>query len=202
MGLVLSKANPLFRQNLRGAPGHPIGAICFVLPLPVTQSTEGGLVKPDVAQERTFGGILLAAGDDGADKLYDRDCRIGDEVWYRKFSGLIEEWQRIVKDGEVKDCAHDSVWEFVPRTDRRWGVIKLPDMDMELRSCRGCGALKLSQRMIAIDASDILWSVDAQIRLETGVTRRVREQDADGRTRYVIVREKDFVDTFETGKGS
>lgn len=195
MPLLLSKADPLFRSDLRLAPAKPLGSRCFILPKPVTKTTEGGLVKPETAMERTFAGILLQAGDQAADKLYDLDCRIGDEVWYGKFAGVIEEWQRIVKDGEGKACEHDSVWEIVPRDDKRWSAVKGHDIDMELRSCRMCGALKLAQRVVIIDAEDLVCSVDAQARMERGETRRVRDKDADGRTRYVI---EGLVDTFET----
>lgn len=204
MALILSKADPLFRAELREAPAMPLGGRCIVLPRPVTKETEGKLVKPDVAQERTFAGFLLEAGDQAADKLYDIDCRIGDEVWYGKYCGVIEAWERIVKDGSKK-CKHDGAWDHVPKgnflgsaRDPRWDVVKDFDEEMVLVACRACEALKLTQRVIFIDGEDVMCSVDAQVRRERGITRRVRGTTTDGRTRYYIEREPGFVDTFET----
>lgn len=197
MALIMSKARPLFRADLRGAPAHPLGERVFLRPLPIAGKTEGGLEIADIAKERTFAGLLLAAGDQAADKLYDVDFRIGDEVWYGKYAGVIEEWQHIVYDGEIK-CSHETVWEFVPRNDPRWSAVRTPDEDQQLRACRACGALKLSERVIALSVDDIICSVDAQVRLDSGETKRVRSESADGRTRYVIKRPSGFIDLFET----
>jgi len=199
--VIVSRANPLFRKDLQTAPAHPLGERVFIRPLPVQQTTEGGLAIADVAKERAFAGILLAVGDQAADRLYDLGVELGDEVWYAKYAGLIEEWQHIIAPGTDPSCPHDSTWDFVPKDDPRWSAVKVQDPDMQLRACRSCGAAKLSERVILATVDDLLCDVDVQARLERGELKRERRETEDGATRYFIVRGL-RADNFETGKAS
>lgn len=196
--VVISKPRPLFRAELTVAPAHPMGDRVLVREFPVESKTEGGLEKPDVAKEHYFAGTIVAVGDQAADRLYDLGVEIGDEVWYAKYAGLIQSWQHIVAAGNDPDCAHDSAWEFLPRSDPAWTAVGVPNENMELRACRTCGAKKLSERVIIMSVDDLCLNVDVQVRLERGELVRRRGEDADGRTRYYIERKHDRKDAFET----
>lgn len=189
MKVTISKARPLFRRELTRAPAHPLGERVLVREFPVSSKTEGGLETPDVAKERYFAGILVAVGDQAADKLWDLGVEVGDEVWYSKYAGLVEEWHHVVGPDDPK-CPHDSAWEFVPKDDPRWGPVGEPNENMTLRACRSCGTAKLSERVIVMAADDICLDVDLQVRLESGEMERRRNIDGDGRTRYEIVRKR------------
>lgn len=205
---TVKTARPLFRDTLRTVPAAPIGSRVFVRPHPIAGETASKFIKPDEAKERQMAGTLIAAGDAAADALYDAGVEIGDEIWYGRYAGIIEEWLHIVKDGR-KPCTHEGAWDIVPKrisaaTDRevvydpRWKGLN-PDDDTKMRECRECGALRLEERVVIMDAADIVCSVDLQVRLEIGEVRRERRVTADGKTRYTIVREfpDDAADSFE-----
>lgn len=201
MNVLISKPRPLFRPELQKAPAHPMGARVLVREFPVASKTEGGLAVADVAKKRYFAGELIAVGDQAADKLYDLGAEIGDEVWYAQYAGLVEEWQHIVAPGSDTNCAHDSTWEFVPRDDKAWEVVGEPNDNMQLRSCRTCGAKKLAERVLVLNVDDMILNVDVQARLERGDLRRVRGEDSEGRTRYYLERKNmESKDTFEIGE--
>lgn len=198
---IISKPNPLFRPELRKAPAHPMGARVLVREFPVGSKTEGGIDVADTAKKRYMAGELIAVGDQAADKLYDLGCEIGDEVWYAQYAGLVEEWQHIVAEGSDTNCVHDSTWEFVPKTDKAWtDLVGEPNDNMQMRSCRGCGAIKLAERVLVLSVDDLILNVDVQARLERGDLWRLRGEDTEGRTRYTIERPKDHEDTFEIRK--
>lgn len=198
---IISKPNPLFRPELRKAPAHPMGARVLVREFPVGSKTEGGIDVADTAKKRYMAGELIAVGDQAADKLYDLGCEIGDEVWYAQYAGLVEEWQHIVAEGSDTKCVHDTTWEFVPKTDKAWTeLVGEANDNMQMRSCRGCGAIKLAERVLVLTVDDLILNVDVQARLERGDLRRERGEDADGRTRYFLSRKTDLDDSFEIGK--
>lgn len=199
--MIISKARPLFRRHLRMAPAHPLGERVLVREFPPESKSEGGIETPDTAKMRYFAGTLIAAGDQAADKLWDLGVEIGDEIWYGKYAGLLEEWHHIVGP-DNPNCDHGGAWEFVPKDDTRWRAnLGEPNENMTLRSCRACGdTLKVTERVIVLSVDDMVMDVDLQVRLESGEMRRVRDYDADDRTRYRI--ERPFqgdgdVDTFE-----
>jgi co-chaperonin GroES (HSP10) len=201
--VTVNNPRPLFRRELRQAPGVPLGNRVLVREFPPESKTEGGIDLAEVSKERYFAGTLLAVGDQAADKLYDLGVELGDEVWFGKYAGLIQEWQHIVGDIDVEGCAHDSVWERVPKDDHRWRFVGTPDDNRELRACRSCGTLKLTERVIVMSVEDLCVDVDLQRRLESGEMVRVRGQDSEGRTRYETTRVKDFaVDAYEMRKGA
>jgi co-chaperonin GroES (HSP10) len=199
MSVVISKPRPLFRRELRWAPAHPLGARVLVREFPPETRSEGGIETPDVAKMRYFAGTLIAAGDQAADKLWDLGVELGDEIWYGKYAGLVEEWHHIVGPDNDK-CDHSGVWELVSRDDQRFSrEVGAPNENMTLRSCRTCGdTLKISERIIVLSVDDLVMDVDLQLRFERGERiERIRNQDADGRTRYEIVRHGDYMDGFE-----
>lgn len=184
---TISKPRPLFRRMLTQAPAHPLGARVLLREFPVESKSEGGLVKPDVAKAHYFGGEIVAAGDQAADALRDLGVEIGDEVWFAQYAGILQEWQHIVGLDDMK-CLHTGVWDYVATTDGRWNAVGEPNENLQLRECRNCGTLKVTERMICIAVADICLDVDLQERLESGKMRRVRAQTADGKTRYLIER--------------
>lgn len=200
MKVVISTPRPLFRRHLRKAPAHPLGARVLVREFPVESKSEGGIDTPDIAKERYFAGTLIAVGDQAADRLYDLGVEMGDEVWYGKYAGLVQEWQHIVGEDKLA-CPHDGAWEFVPATDKAWELVGTPNENMRLRRCRSCETLKLTERVIVLSVDDICLDVDLELRLESGEMVRRRGKDDEGRTRYYIERawpEDEQVDEYET----
>lgn len=178
------KAKPLFRATLRKAPGHPLGDRVLVRRL--EPQDESIIVTPDVAKEWLAAGILLAAGDQAAEKLYDLGVEIGDEIWFGKYAGVIQEWRHITKDGDP-ECAHEGVWDFVATLGK----------DHTLRKCRACGAEREEEPALLMNVMDLQLSVDLGERVESGKVKRVRMQDAEGRTRFVL---EGVTDTFSAGE--
>lgn len=174
-----------FHKELRDAPAHPLGERVLVKEMPPMETSEGGLILTAQEQERYFRGILIAVGDQAADKLCDLGVRLGDELHYGKYAGLVEEWQHLVGI-EDDTCSHDSVWDIVPRDDERWKVAGGWNDNVRLRSCRSCGVLKLTERIIALSVEDLIMDTNLQARLESGEAVRYRGQTADGKPRYYI----------------
>jgi co-chaperonin GroES (HSP10) len=198
--MEIRKPRPLFRRELRDGPAHPLGERVLVREFPIEGKTEGGLELADVAKERYFGGTLIAAGDQAADKLYDLGVEIGDEIWYGKYAGLVQEWQHIAGADNPK-CPHDGSWDYVAKTDPRWKKIGIePDDNVTLRACAACETLKVTERVIALAVDDLCLNVDLQARLESGEMQRERQETEDGRTRYVILRNGKRPDNFEIKK--
>jgi chaperonin GroES len=197
---MITVKNPraLFRRELKHAPGMPLGERVLVREFPPESTTEGGIELADNAKERYFAGVIVAAGDQAADRLYDLGVELGDEVWFGKYAGLIQEWQHIVGDVDVKDCPHDSIWELVPRDDNRWRYAGAPDDNRTLRACRSCGTLKLAERVIVLNVEDLCVDVDLQVRIERGDLVRHRGLTEDDKTRYYLERRSKRPDSFET----
>lgn len=199
MKVVVNNPRPLFRRELRDAPGVPLGARVLVREFAAESQSEGGLALAETAKERYFAGTIVAAGDQAADRLYDLGVEIGDEVWFGKYAGLIQEWQHLVGRDNA-DCPHDSVFEAVTRDDKRWAGLGSKDDNRTLRACRSCGTLKLTERVIVLAVDDLCVDVDLQVRLERGEVARKRGTDAEGRTRYYIERRHERPDSYERTK--
>lgn len=172
--MSLAKAMPLFHPELRKAPAAPMGHRILLRPFAPDEVSEGGLVVPETAQQRPYAGTILAAGDEAAKKLRDARVRIGDEVWWAKFAGVIEEWQHIVKEGNDANCKHDGNWQY----------LKCPGDRMQLRECPLCGAHKLTEPVIVANVDDILCNVSLQQRIERGEVVRCRGIGSEGETTY------------------
>ncbi len=198
MSLILNRPLTLFRPELKLAPGHPNGGRILVAPLPIAGQSEAGIITPDVAKTRPMAGYIVTVGDDAADKMYVRGHEKGDEVWYAKYAGVVEDWQHLIRAGEGK-CGHEGAWDRVPKDDGRWlGSKRRPDEDTSMHACRSCGALKLQERVVIMDVEDILLNVDLQVRLEAGTFQRVRGVNREtGAVQYGIVRPSDWPDSFE-----
>lgn len=200
---IANKAGPLYKRSLRTGPGMPLGDRVVVKPLPILAETASGLTIPDSGKERGYAGRLLLAGDEAAEKLYAKGVEIGDEVWYGKFAGVIETWERIVGKDNLS-CPHDGAWDLVPKDDKQWSGIEgrdPSDSDQQLRACRACGTLRLSDRVIFIRGEDILVSVELLERLEAGVMSRKRGKNADGSLNYYIERAPERPDKYEYDNG-
>lgn len=194
---TIKHARPLFRRHLRNAPAHPLGDRVLVWEFPPETITEGGIHRAEKAQKKYMAGILIGAADQAADKLRDIGVELGDEVWYAQYAGLLEAWHHIVGEDDTS-CPHDSVWEIVPAKDPRWEPYGAPTEGRELRACRGCGTLKLSEPVYVMDVADLCLDVTLQERFERGELVRHRDEQVDGRTRYYLERVVPRPDSFET----
>src|SRR5688500_9582176 len=109
MAEIFRIKNPraLFRRNLRKAPAHPRGDRILVRELPPESVTEGGIALADEGKERFMAGVVIAAGDQAADTMYDGGDELGDLIMYAKYAGVVQEWQHIVGDDDAS-CEHDG----------------------------------------------------------------------------------------------
>lgn len=184
-----AKALPMFHPELRRAPGSPSGQRVYIRPFPPPSESDGGLEIPGIAQERPFAGTLLAMGLSAHDKAYDECAELGDEVWWGKFAGILEEWHHIVKDGSDPKCKHGD-----------WSYLKTPGDRMQLRGCGLCGAHKLAEPIAVANYDDIITNVTRQVRLESGEIHLVRGQTADGKTNHRYMRKDATLTTTEKSK--
>lgn len=205
----IKNPRPLFRRILRQAPAHPAGERILVRELPPESVTEGGIALAEQGKERMMAGIIVTAGDQAADIMYDGGHELRDLIMYAKYAGVVQEWQHIVGDDDLR-CAHDGGRDQVPAPSptleglrasetamerkeretraRKWEIAGGAHDNVTLRECRACGTLILSERMILMSVQDIHLNVDLQERLETGAMIRYRGVDSDGRTRHYIKR--------------
>lgn len=174
------------RPKPRMAPAAPLGGRMMVREMPAENLSAGGLIViPETAKQRCFEGLLLACGDAAADKLFDQGCELGDHILYGQYVGIREQWDHEIKPGNKKECEH--LWT-------RFGV------SMESRAgflCDHCGAVRVIEPIIIANVDDIAANVDLQVRIENGVVRRYRAEDANGRTRFVTERTQGEASSFE-----
>ena len=199
----------LFRRNLRKAPAHPMGDRILVRELPPESVTEGGVDLAEEGKVRYMAGVIVAAGDEAADKLYDLGGEIGDLFMYARYAGVVQEWQHIVGVDDP-DCAHDGGRDHVSKPDatldglrgnesakerkaradrdRKWEIAGGAHDNVTLKECRECGTLIASERMIVMSVNDIQLNVDLQERFESGVMVRYRGINSEGKTSHYIKR--------------
>ena len=69
---------------------NPLGDRIVVKPMEAEETTKGGIILPDTAQEKPVEGTIVAAGpgrksDDG--KVVELEVKVGDKVLYGKYGG-------------------------------------------------------------------------------------------------------------------
>ncbi|MFC2094576.1 co-chaperone GroES [Bacteroidota bacterium] len=69
---------------------NPLGDRIVVKPMEAQETTKGGIILPDTAQEKPVEGTIVAAGpgrksDDG--KIVELEVKVGDKVLYGKYGG-------------------------------------------------------------------------------------------------------------------
>ena len=89
--------------------------------------------------------------------------------------------------------------DAVVKYDPRWDGLH-PHDENELRECRGCGALRLEERLVIMDKEDIVIDVDLALRIQRGEVERVRGKTDTGKVRYGLIR-NGRTDTFEHRNG-
>lgn len=125
-------------------------------------------------RERSYQGVIIAAGDQAAAQLWDRGVECGDWVWYGKHAGVWEEWQHYLRGDDSCDHEWDWINPDVKGTRAKW--------------CCKCDAILVVEELIVMNAKDIFGSIDLQVRLERGEVSRYRSVDADGKPVYLIRR--------------
>jgi co-chaperonin GroES (HSP10) len=163
------------RPMPKESPAATLGERIIVRQMPPeTMSTGKILHIPATATIRPFRGLIIGAGDQACDKLYDAGVERNDEIWYGKYTGVVEDWQHLIVEGSG-ECAHD--WSFIP--------IDTPDS--QARLCSSCGAIMVVEPMVLMNVNDIVADVDLQSRIEAGEVIRYRDTYND-RTWYKTVR--------------
>lgn len=156
-------------------PVAPSGERVLLLPNPATDVSDGGIILPETAKMRGYSGRVVAAGLDALDKLYDHGIEIGDEVWWGKYAGVIEEWDHLVQPG-TGPCAEHS-----------WSRAAAPP-DGAAFKCSLCEAVRWVEPLIVANCDDLLGSVQLAERLRTGAVYLLRGKAEDGRTVHAYVR--------------
>lgn len=158
-------------------PIQPLGERVAYRQNPPDEESEGGIVVPEVAQHKPFAGILLAAGLQALDKLYDMGVQIGDEVWWGKFAGVMEEWDHIVEPGKTANCEHGWARHIV----KRYGIQGF--------KCEKCAAIRYVETIIIGNVDDVMGSVQLAERIRAGTMTAKRGKEAGtGRTTYFMER--------------
>ena len=171
------------RPKPKDRPVQPAGERILLRQAP--DETHRVLAKHLDHQVKPFLGIIVGAGDQAAEKLYDAGYELGDDVWIGKYAGVQEEWLHMLKGHEGDPaCDHDLI--PVKATNDIAGSLA--------RHCSKCEALQVREPMIVCMQADILGSEALQLRIEAGEVRRYMavEMDAAGnpttKTRYVTER--------------
>lgn len=166
--------------NKGSLPASPRGHRVLCEPLPPQTETDGGLVIPRIAQHRPNMGRIIAAGLNALDAMYDHGDQVGDEVWWGKFAGVIEEWDRIVEEGKgASTCEH------------RWDRLPTEGTDHGAWTCGHCKSRRLASPLCVLNHDDILCNVSLQRRIETGTIAQKRAKLADGKTTQHFMDRKD-----------
>lgn len=159
-------------------PAAPRGHRVMAKPNPPDKETDGGLVIPDIAMQRPNIGTIIHAGLNARDAFYDHGDEIGDVIWWGKFAGVIEEWDRIVEEGK-KPCAMAA---------HRWDRQPSPGDRMHAWKCAHCDSRRLAEPLIVLNHDDILANVTAQRRHEAGAWAYRRGKLPNGATQHVLDR--------------
>lgn len=114
-----SKNNPVTTKGIP-LPVFPIGDRVVVERLGEEEvKTQGGLILPSVAADKTAFGVILAAGPEAHDVLYSVGIEIGDNIVFGKFAPEVMRWQT---DGlgrqEVYFINVKDVWGCVELAER------------------------------------------------------------------------------------
>ena len=75
-------------------PFLPTGERLLVREMPPKTKTLGGIDLPDnmVDDFKSFSGIIMAAGLDALEAMSAHGYRIGDEILFGRYAGIVEEW--------------------------------------------------------------------------------------------------------------
>jgi co-chaperonin GroES (HSP10) len=164
----------IFKQGQ--LPAAPRGHRLICKPNAPKSESDCGLIIPDSAQILPVVGIILAAGLNARDEMYDHGDEIGDEVWWGKFAGVMEEWDRIVKDGKGV-CSEHS-----------WERMRSPGKNIHCFSCMICKAERQVDPIVVINCNDILCNATAELRRSAGQYAITRGKTASGQTQHFIDR--------------
>lgn len=152
------------------------GERCFIKVDPPKRLTSSGLLHiPQVAQVRSFSGVLVDAGLQARDKLRDHGYRIGDHVIFGKFAGIIEEWDHIIEgDASKPDEAYS------------WRKLDHEPGTAETFRCDNTDALRAVEPCCVLNCDDLLASVELAERLRRGTVEYREAPTTDGRVQHFV----------------
>jgi co-chaperonin GroES (HSP10) len=163
----------LSAEQLPAAPsGHRI--IVLADPPPEDSSV---IITPDDQKHRPHVGRILAAGITALDTLHDHGHQIGDRIWWGKFAGVLEEWDRITEaTKKAASCEHT------------WIRDKAPYDRVKVWKCDHCLSTRRCDAIGVMNVDDILANESLARRLENGEVAVQRGQTATGKTQHFIDR--------------
>lgn len=159
----------------RGVPIGVIGERVIVRQLP-DQSKSRVIHLPQDARERSSQGVIIAAGEQAAKRLWARGIERGDWIWYGKHAGVWEEWEHWIDGGE-DGCDHDFEW------------INADVKDTRARFCTRCKGTLVNEEILVMNEKDVFGSIDLAVRIERGEVRR-KLVDAIGSEPYFALMRK------------
>jgi len=160
------------------APCAPLGPRVMLRDRPLPDATETGMLFiPDDAKQRSFEGMIIAAGDQASDVLFSKCVEPGDRVLRGANTGLYETWDHFI--GKEPDCDHADGdrpcwWWLDDGVDGRKSMI-----------CEKCKVIRVIEPLIICNVSDLLADIDLQVRIESGEVIRRMDTDQDGRPYFL-----------------
>ena len=158
-------------------PYQPSGSRVLVQIYPMNDKTQGGIVIPDSAKTNQFAGRILAGGLDALDKMIENDQRIGDDVLFAKFAGVVEELDHVVVKGNKDKCKHE------------WSRMDGGHNGRPAHKCK-CGAIRQMDGTVVLLIDDIILNVTQANRLRTGEVYIYLGVTADGKPQHVFKRKE------------
>lgn len=159
-------------------PGMPRAGRVLCKPNPPVEVSECGLHIPQGAQLQPNVGVIVHAGLVARDAFHDHGDQIGDVVWWGKFAGVVDFWDRVIEYGKKPCKMEDHSWDRRPS----------PGKDSSAFECSKCQTTRRADIMILINHDDILCNVTAERRRESGQFSVTRGETVNGTTRHFIDR--------------
>lgn len=160
-------------------PAAPRAGRILCLPDPPKSESDCGLIIPDSAMVQAHYGTIIHAGLTARDAMYDHGDEIGDKVWWGKFAGVMEEWDRIIEDGKRPCPIEDHSWERVPGNHGK---------NVHRFSCMHCKSQRRVDLVVVMNHDDLLCNVTAERRRDAGKYTITRGKTATGSTQHFLDR--------------
>lgn len=160
-------------------PARARGSRILVKPIPQKEASDL-IITPDAHKMMANMGYIVDAGLVALDQMRDHGDEVGDEVWFGKFAGVMEEWDHL-EDVTPKGAKCEHLWVRTaapgPRTSK-W-------------ICDTCKSTRLAEHILVMNVDDILCNVSLARRIDGGKMDIRRGNAADGRTQHYIDRKAD-----------
>lgn len=157
-------------------PAAPTGERIMVIADPPPEESQV-IVKPDDQKLRPHIGVIMHAGLGALDKMHDHGHEIGDRIWWGKFAGVFEEWDRITVETK-KGAACDHLWTRQAA----------PMPHVKVWKCDHCESTRQCDAIGIMNVDDVLANESLERRIEGGSVGYKRGVLSNGKTQHVLER--------------